>query len=57
MIALAVELAGIALLAAGLAMLAPWLGVAVLGALLILLGISLERGEYGTRGPVLDAPE
>lgn len=39
----ALELLGLALLAVGFGMLAPWLGVATAGASCILLGLALDR--------------
>ncbi len=41
-VATALQLVGAALVAAGLFLLAPWLGVTVLGAFLILFGFTME---------------
>ena len=50
----ALQVLGILVLAAGLFMLAPWLGIAALGLLLLLLGIAIEvdvRSAHGPRKP------
>lgn len=45
---LTLQVLGILILAAGLALLAPWAGVVALGALLTMLGVAMEMG--GSRG-------
>lgn len=48
--ALVLQVLGIIILAAGLALLAPWAGVVALGVLLILLGTAMEMGGGGRDG-------
>jgi len=44
-IATVVQLLGLIAVTAGAALIAPWLGLIVGGALAVLAGIALERGE------------
>ncbi|WP_435610885.1 hypothetical protein [Streptomyces sp. C10-9-1] len=44
-------LLGITLLGAGLALLAPWLGLAVAGAVLLVLGVAGALGDARATGP------
>jgi hypothetical protein len=44
-IALALQIAGALALAGGAALVAPWLGLVVAGVLLLVFGVSIERGQ------------